>query len=158
MSGKVRPAKSHKVGSIADKDAQRVWEAFCGELVCFGDGEVPDDVKEALATALRTVHAASPEYLLRVADSLDGLPSLGRAERPRLPLCYPEESYHVLTPAYKTFLESGESIHKSFSTFLKEMVRVLKVDCYSDEKCIDYQILYTDEIENFCEELDCLST
>lgn len=157
MSGKVRPAKSHKVGSIADKDARRVWDAFCGELVCFGEEEVPDDVKEALATALRTIHAASPEYLLRVADSLDGLPSLSRAEKPRLPLYYPEESYHILTPAYKTFLESGESIHKSFSTFLKEMIRVLKVDCFSDEKCIDYQIICVDEIESFCEELDCLS-
>lgn len=158
MSGKVRPAKGHKVGSVADRDAQRVWEAFCRELVCFGEEEVPDDVKQALATALRTVHAASPEYLLRVADSLDGLPSLGRAEKPRLPLCYPEESYHVLTPAYKTFLESGESIHKSFSTFLREMLTILKVECFNDEKCIDYQIICVDEIESFCEELDCLST
>lgn len=146
MKGDVRPAKSFKVGSIADKDAQRVWEAFCGELICFGDGEVPDDVKEALATALRTIHAASPEYLLMVADSLDGLSSLGRAEMPRLPLYYPEESCHVLTPAYKTFLESDEGIHRSLSKFLKEMLRVLKVDRFSDE------------IETFCEELDCLST
>ena len=59
------------------EQAQKIWEAFCGELI----QEPTDDMKEALATAIRVVVDACRgdkliidiENLLAIAKELESL-------------------------------------------------------------------------------------
>jgi hypothetical protein len=54
--------------------AYKVWEAFCGELIV----EPTDDMREALATAIREVadqlyHDPDVDYLYRLSYNMEAL-------------------------------------------------------------------------------------
>lgn len=62
--------------SVVPEITQKMWEAFCGELT----QEPTDDMKEALATALRTIPDNMnryPSILYKYADELDKLCWMG---------------------------------------------------------------------------------
>lgn len=57
---------------VIPERAQKMWEAFCGELT----QEPTDDMKEALATALRSIPDnlnRYPSILYKYADELEKL-------------------------------------------------------------------------------------